>query len=58
VTSAETSQPLAGTGFVFSRPLQSAGASVNFGAGSFSFANTSGFSFKPPEQSVTENKGE
>jgi len=55
VTSAESSQP---SGFVFSRPLQPSSAPVNFGAGSFSFADTSGFSFKPPQLAASENKGE
>lgn len=60
VSTTESSHPLGtgSTGFAFSRPLQPSGASVNFGTGSFSFGNTSGFSFKPPEPTVTENKGE
>lgn len=51
---ADSSQPSTSTSFSFSKPLQLGGTS----AGSFSFADTSGFSFKPPQLSASENKGE
>jgi len=53
-SSADSSQPFASTGFAFSKPLQLGGASF----GTFSFGDTSGFSFKPPQPSVSENKSE
>ena len=58
MTSADSSLPLVSTGFAFSLPPQQSGASTDSGSGSFSFANTSGFSFKPQQPAATDNKGE
>jgi len=54
VTTAVSSQP---PSFTFGRPVQLGGASAN-ASGAFSFPETSGFSFKPPQPTVSENKGE
>jgi len=54
VTTAVGSQP---PSFTFGRPVQLGGASAN-ASGAFSFPETSGFSFKPPQPTVSENKGE
>ena len=57
VTSSKSSQPFASTGFTFSTLQQPGGASMKFGSTSFSFGDSSNFSFKPPQPAATENKG-